>query len=120
LLRLEGAEALRARMRRDLEHARRFASLVEQAGGWAVVTPVKLQTVCVLHTPPGLGGEELDRHTLSWCEAINASGQAHLTPALVEGHWVVRVSIGAETTEWDDIGQLWTAMQAHAAAQDRA
>ncbi len=116
LLRLEGAEALRARMRRDLEHARRFASLVQRASGWDVVTPVTLQTVCVLHTPPGCDGEALDRHTLSWCEAVNASGQAHLTPALVDSHWVVRVSIGAESTEWEDIGQLWSAMQEQAAA----
>ena len=82
--------------------------------GWEVVTPVKLQTVCVLHTPPGCDGEALDQHTLSWCEAVNASGQAHLTPALVDGHWVVRVSIGAEATEWDDIDQLWAVMQEQA------
>jgi aromatic-L-amino-acid decarboxylase len=111
LLRLEGAEALRARLRRDLDHAQRFASLVEQAPGWEVVTPVKLQTVCLLHTPPGCAGEALDQHTLSWCEAVNASGQAHLTPARVDGCWVVRVSIGAEATEWDDINQLWAVMQ---------
>jgi len=116
LLRLEGAEALRVRLRRDLDHAQRFASLVEHARGWDVVTPVKLQTVCVLYTPPGCDGDALDQHTLSWCEAVNASGQAHLTPALVDGRWVVRVSIGAETTEWDDIGQLWAVMQEQALA----
>ncbi len=118
LLRLEGAEALRARLRRDLEHAQRFAAMVEEASGWDVVSPVKLQTVCVLHTAPGYDGDTLDRHTLSWCEAVNSSGQAHVTPALVEGRWVVRVSIGAEATEWDDIRQLWAAMQEKAAAQE--
>jgi aromatic-L-amino-acid decarboxylase len=117
LLRLEGAEALRFRLRRDLDHAQRFASLAENATGWDVVAPVKLQTVCVLHTPPGFDSEALDQHTLAWCEAVNASGQAHLTPALVDGRWVVRVSIGAETTEWDDISQLWAVMQDQAAAQ---
>jgi aromatic-L-amino-acid decarboxylase len=116
LLRLEGAEALRFRLRRDLEHAQRFASLVEHATGWDVVAPVKLQTVCVLHMPPGCDGDALDQHTLAWCEAVNSSGQAHLTPALVDGRWVVRVSIGAETTEWDDISQLWAVMQEQAAA----
>lgn len=116
LLRLEGAEALRARLRRDLANAQRFASLVEPTTGWSVVTPVKLQTVCVLHAPPGVTGDALDRHTLAWCEAVNASGLAHLTPALLDGHWMVRVSIGAETTEWADIGQLWAVMQEKAAA----
>ncbi len=75
LLRLEGAEALRARLRRDLANAQRFASLVEAAPGWAVLAPVKLQTVCVLHTPAETGGATLlDKHTLAWCEAVNASG----------------------------------------------
>jgi aromatic-L-amino-acid/L-tryptophan decarboxylase len=111
LLRLEGAEALRARLRRDLDHARRFALMVDQAPGWDVVSPVQLQTVCVVHRPHGSGSDAVDQHTLSWCEAVNRSGAAHLTPALVDGHWVVRVSIGAETTEWDDIVQLWALMQ---------
>jgi aromatic-L-amino-acid decarboxylase len=66
--------------------------------------------------PPGCDGDALDQHTLAWCEAVNSSGQAHLTPALVDGRWVVRVSIGAETTEWDDISQLWAVMQEQAAA----
>ena len=79
---------------------------------------MKLQTVCVLHTAAGYDGDTLDRHTLSWCEAVNSSGQAHVTPALVDGRWVVRVSIGAEATEWDDIGQLWAVMQEKAAAQE--
>jgi aromatic-L-amino-acid decarboxylase len=92
--------------------------MVEEASGWDVVTPVKLQTVCVLHRPRGCDGDALDEHTRSWCEAVNASGQAHLTPALVDGRWVVRVSIGSEATEWDDIGQLWAAMQEKVAAQE--
>jgi len=111
LLRLEGAEALRARLRRDLANAQRLAELVLQAPQWSVLAPVKLQTLCVRHDPPGLAGEELDNHTLSWCEAVNKSGQAHLTPAILDGRWMVRVSIGAEPTEWPDVEQLWALMQ---------
>ena len=116
LLRLEGAEALRTRLRRDLANARRLASLVEQAPGWRLVTPVTLQTVCVLHAPAGLAEADLDQHTLSWCEAVNASGSAHLTAAVVDGHWLVRVSIGSETTEWADVEALWGLMQQTAAS----
>jgi aromatic-L-amino-acid decarboxylase len=122
LLRLEGAEAIRARLRRDLANAQQFAVLVDKQPGWRVLAPVKLQTVCVRHTPMGpggavscLAGDDLDRHTLAWCEAVNASGQAHLTPALLDGRWMVRVSIGAETTEWPDVERLWSIMQEKAA-----
>jgi aromatic-L-amino-acid decarboxylase len=107
LLRLEGAEAIRARLRRDLANAQRLVALVEQARGWRLVAPVKLQTVCVLHVPEGLEGADLDAHTLKWCEAVNASGAAHLTPAVVDDRWVVRISIGSETTEWSDVEAMW-------------
>jgi aromatic-L-amino-acid decarboxylase len=120
LLRLEGAEALRARLRRDLANAQRLASLVEGAEGWQLLAPVKLQTLCVRHVPAGLSGDELDHHTLAWCEAVNASGLAHLTPALLddmgEPRWMVRVSIGAEPTEWHHVERLWALMQEKAAA----
>lgn len=121
LLRLEGAEALRARLRRDLVNAQRFASLVEGSPGWSVLAPVKLQTVCVRHTPEGidlegLDPDVLDRHTLAWCEAVNSSGLAHVTPATLDGRWMVRVSIGAEPTEWADVEALWELMQQKAAA----
>ena len=111
LLRLEGAEAIRSRMRRDLANAQRFAALVQPEPGWTVLTPVKLQTVCVVHTPAELSGEALDKHTLAWCEAVNSSGLAHVTPAQLEGRWMVRVSVGAETTEWADLEALWVLMQ---------
>ena len=50
-----------------------------------------LQTVCVRHNPGGaLAGEALDRHTLRWVEAINASGRAYLTPSVLDDRWMVR------------------------------
>jgi len=115
LLRLEGAEALRARLRRDLANTQRLVSLIEATPGWSILAPVALQTICVRHTPQPIMGE-LDAHTLAWCEAVNASGIAHVTPAILDGRWMVRVSIGAEPTEWADVEALWELMQEKAAA----
>jgi aromatic-L-amino-acid decarboxylase len=72
---------------------------------------VPLQTVVVRHEPPTLEGDALDRHTLKWVEQVNRSGQAYLTPALLDGRWMVRVSIGAEQTERAHVEQLWRAMR---------
>jgi aromatic-L-amino-acid decarboxylase len=49
----------------------------------------------------------LDRHTLAWCDAVNQSGEAYLTPATLEGRWMVRVSIGAYPTELADVQATW-------------
>ena len=78
--------------------------------------PVTLQTVCVRHEPPGLGADALDAHTRRWAQAINESGAACLTPAVVDGRWMVRVSIGIEATEARHVAELWQAMCTAAAA----
>jgi aromatic-L-amino-acid decarboxylase len=88
-----------------------LADEVRATPDWQVLAPVPLQTVCVRHAPPGLSGEALDRHTLAWVDAINRSGEAVLTPALLDGRWMVRVSIGATDTERDDVARLWRLMR---------
>jgi aromatic-L-amino-acid decarboxylase len=67
--------------------------------------------VCLRHEPPGLSADALDRHTLAWAERVNRSGAAYLTPAVVDGRWMVRVSIGALATERDDVAAVWQAMR---------
>jgi aromatic-L-amino-acid decarboxylase len=114
LLRAEGVSNLQARLRRDLANARWLAEQVRAAPNWRVVAPVPLQTVCVRHDPSGLEGEALDRHTLAWVERLNRSGAAYLTPALLEGRWMVRVSIGAEATEREHVAALWRRMRQQA------
>lgn len=103
--------AIRARLRRDLADATRFAERVAGTPDWKVVAPVTLQTVCVRHEPLGLDGEDLDRHTRAWCETVARSGVAYIAPAAVAGRWMVRVSFGSATTGPDDIAALWEAMQ---------
>ncbi len=107
LLRGEGLAALRARLRRDIAHARWLAEQVRAEPDWRVVAPVALQTVCVRHEPPGLNGAALDAHTRAWADRVNRSGQAYVTPATLDGRWMVRVSIGVEGTERADVEALW-------------
>ena len=111
LLRAEGVEALQARLRRDLENARWLAAEAERAPNWKVVAPVPLQTVCLRHEPPGLSGEALDAQTLAWTDAVNRSGKAYLTPAIHNGRWMTRVSIGALPTERSHVEALWALLR---------
>jgi len=115
VIREQGVEALRARLRRDIANARWLAGEVASTARWRVLAPVHLQTVCVRHEPPGLEGEALDAHTKTWAEAVNRSGQAYLTPAMIDGRWMVRVSIGSVATEREDVAALWRVMREMAA-----
>ena len=118
-LRLDGVEAIRARLRRDLDNARWLAGQVSSTPRWRVLAPVSLQTVVLRHEPAGvvsdtgdvLDADVLNAHTLSWADAVNASGKALVTPALLDGTWSVRVSIGAESTERQDVEELWSLLK---------
>ena len=107
IIREQGVRGLQTRLRRDIHNAREFASKVSGTPDWKVVAPVQLQTVCIRHEPAGLEGEALDQHTRAWAEAVNHSGEAYVTPAVVDGRWMVRISIGAIHTEAADIAAAW-------------
>jgi aromatic-L-amino-acid decarboxylase len=114
LIREQGVSGLQARLRRDIANAQWLADQVRGTAGWQVLAPVPLQTVCVRHIPGDLESAALDRHTLAWVDGVNRSGGAYLTPALLDGRWMARVSIGAELTERSDVEALWSAMQVEA------
>ncbi len=115
LIREQGVAKLQARLRRDLENARWLEAQVRATPSWRVLAPVPLQTVCVRHEPAGLDGLALDRHTQAWVDRVNRSGAAYLTPAILDGRWMARVSIGSLTTERDHVASLWEVMQREAA-----
>jgi aromatic-L-amino-acid decarboxylase len=111
LIREQGVHGLQARLRRDIANAQWLGDQVSACADWRVLAPVPLQTLCVRHEPPGLAGDALDRHTQSWCTRVNQSGAAYLTPAVLDGRWMVRVSIGSERTERPHVEALWALMQ---------
>ncbi len=109
---LDGPEAIRQRLRRDLDNAQWFAGQVAAEPDWEVLAPVPLQTICIRHTPrasngSALSGEALDQHTLTWLDRINSSGAAFLTPSILDGRWMVRVSVGVEGTTREHLQALW-------------
>jgi aromatic-L-amino-acid/L-tryptophan decarboxylase len=118
LIRGNGIAGLQARLRRDLANAQWLAEQIDGMPDWRVLAPVPLQTICVRHEPRGIEGEAMDRHTRAWCDRVNQSGVAYLTPALLDDRWMVRVSIGAIPTERKHVAELWQAMRAAAEQRD--
>jgi aromatic-L-amino-acid decarboxylase len=111
LIREQGVAALRDRLRRDLANAQWLADTVAATPDWRVLNAVVLQTVCLRHEPAERAGEALDGHTLAWVDRVNRSGAAYLTPALLDGRWMARVSLGTLTTERRHVEELWRIMQ---------
>jgi aromatic-L-amino-acid decarboxylase len=111
-----GVEGLQARLRRDLENAQWLMGQVDGASDWERLAPVPLQTVCIRHLKPGLDEAALATHNLELARRVNDSGKAYLTPSMLKGKQMLRVSIGAETTERRHVEALWAALQRTAQA----
>lgn len=103
-----GVEGLQARLRRDLANAQWLREQVDEAPDWERVAPVPLQTVCIRHVPKNMKDEPLLRaHNLALAERVNNGGRAYLTPSVLKGRQMLRVSIGAEGTERRHVEALW-------------
>jgi aromatic-L-amino-acid decarboxylase len=111
-----GVEGLQARIRRDLANAQWLAGQVDAAPEWERLAPVPLQTVCLRHVPIALAGDDaaLAAHNLELARRVNAGGSAYLTPSVLKGRQMIRVSIGAETTERRHVEAVWEALRAAA------
>ena len=104
-----GVEGLQARLRRDLANAQWLKAQVDASPDWERVAPVDFQTVCLRHAPAALKEDEaaLKAHNLELARRINEGGKAYLTPSMLKGKQILRVSIGAETTERAQVEALW-------------
>jgi aromatic-L-amino-acid decarboxylase len=114
-----GVDELRARLRRDLANAQFLAGEVDAADGWERKAPVPFQTVCVRHLPARLRGDEaaLTKHNLRIARAVNDGGRAYVTPSVLKGEQIIRVSIGAEGTERRHVAEVWRLLRDAAAAE---
>jgi aromatic-L-amino-acid decarboxylase len=116
VIRDQGVSGLQARIRRDLAHAQWLAGEIARTSTWKILAPVRLQTLVVRHEPAGLDAAASDVHTRAWAQAINESGKAFLTPAVINDRWAVRVSIGAAATSHEHLVDLWKIMRETAQA----
>ena len=112
-LRLDGVASIQDRVRRDVANAAWLAERAEADPTWEVVAPVPIQTVCLRHRPLDaegrpLAGPALEAHTAAWAAAVNDGGRAFVTPSMLDGSWMVRVSVGVERTERTHVEELWT------------
>lgn len=118
LLRSEGVEGLRARVRRDVGNAAWLAQKVDSASDWELLAPAPLQTVCLRSVPEALAGDEeaLAAHNAVIVERVNAGGGYYFGTSLVKGTLLLRISVGAEPTEREHVEGMWAALREAAGA----
>ncbi|XP_007030243.2 PREDICTED: tyrosine decarboxylase 1 [Theobroma cacao] len=109
VIRRHGLANLVYHIRSDISMAKRFEAFVAKDDRFEIVVPRKFALVCFRLKPKQeLEGAELNCRLL---EAINSSGRAFMTHAVVGGIYVIRCAIGTTMTEERHVDALWKLIQ---------
>ena len=104
-IRLDGIATVQHRIRRDVELTQQLASWVAADDRFEIVAPHPLNLLCIRV----VGGDALTEQLI---DRINDAGRAHVTRTVLDGQTVMRVSIGARTTERRHVEALWQEISA--------
>ncbi|KAK1398553.1 Tryptophan decarboxylase [Heracleum sosnowskyi] len=112
VLRRYGVQNLMIHIRSDIELAKHLEALVKSDQRFEVVVPVKFSLVCFRLKPEKQQGEESLKE-LNWklMEAVNSSGRAYMTHAVLGDIFVIRCAIGTSLTEEKHVNGLWELIQ---------
>jgi aromatic-L-amino-acid decarboxylase len=105
VIRHYGVEGLQQFVRRHVALARDFAGRVRAHPSLILTHDPPLNLVCLRHV-------DGDERTDAILDAINASGAASLTRTVLDGHSVIRVSIGQTHTGPEHVDALWRRISA--------
>ena len=110
VLRYFGLERLQAMLRSHMEWARRLAAFIDRHPNFERVAPVPFSVVCFRYS----GSDEENKKIL---EKINDTGRAFLSHTVLNGRVVIRFAIGNLATRWEDVQEVWDAIQEGASKQ---
>jgi aromatic-L-amino-acid decarboxylase len=103
VLRMYGADGLRALIREHVRLAQLFASWVEAERGWEVVAPHAFSTVCFRHTR---------RDSFELAAEATRTGELYVAATRLKGQGAIRLAIGNGRTTEDDVRRAWEVLKA--------
>jgi aromatic-L-amino-acid decarboxylase len=110
-IRSDGVESFQTMIRRHVELTQELAGWIADDDRFEIVAPHPLNLVCVAMRSGDQATDEL-------IEAVNATGEALLTRTVLDGRSVLRISIGARSTERQHVEAAWHLLQ-HTAPTER-
>jgi len=98
VLRMYGADGLRALVREHVRLAQLFAELVDAEPGWEVTAPHPFSTVCFRHA---------DCDNFELARAATATGEVFVAATRLRGVDTIRLAIGNARTTEEDVRRSW-------------
>ncbi|KAJ0983676.1 hypothetical protein J5N97_011931 [Dioscorea zingiberensis] len=114
VIRRYGVANLMEHIRSDVALAKHFEGLVTMDERFEVVVRRKFSLVCFGLKPKFEACDRTSELNRQLLEAINTSGRAFMTHAVVNGDFVIRFAIGTTLTEKRHVDQTWKLIQSKA------
>lgn len=116
VIRRHGSTELISHIRSDIELAKFFELLINTDKQFELVVPRKFSLICFILKPVGRDGNGtvINQKLL---EAVNSSGRAYMTHAVIGGTFAIRCAIGGSLTEKCHIASLWNLIQEKARSE---
>lgn len=115
VIRLYGAEGLRARLREHCRLGRELAAWVDADEHFARMAPVPFSTVCFRALLPEASEDRLEAFNEKLLAAVNRDSPFFLSHTKLRGRYVLRVAVSNLRTEERHVAALWQRLQDEAA-----
>ncbi|MDP2471028.1 MAG: pyridoxal-dependent decarboxylase [Candidatus Palauibacterales bacterium] len=103
--RMEGTEAIRARLRSHIQLADRLADWIEEDGRFELAAPHPFSLVVFRALPPsGADPDDWNRRLLT---AVNRRGPVFLSHTTVGGRYVIRLAVGSARGTEQAVREAW-------------
>lgn len=119
VLRYFGGRGLADRLREHCRLARRFARWVQASDRWQLISSV-LGLVVFRHHDRGVGRERNNLANERILDAVNASGDVFLSHTVLDGRYVLRLSVGNLRTRREHVELAWRRLELEAARLGRS
>jgi len=103
--RLEGAEGIRARIRRHIDLADELARWLEKDPRFEIVAPHPFALIVFRAVPPP--GKDCDGWNRRLLEAVNGAGPVFLSHTLVGGRFSLRLAVGSARNTEEALHDAW-------------
>jgi aromatic-L-amino-acid decarboxylase len=117
VLRAFGTEGIAERIREHVRLAAALRSWIEADPGFELAAPSPFSLVCFRARFPGRSPEEEDRLNEEVVEAVNATGEAFLSPTRLRARTILRLAIGNIRTEERHVRRAFDLLRDAAAAR---
>jgi aromatic-L-amino-acid/L-tryptophan decarboxylase len=109
-IRCEGVDAFQAMIREHVAVTQRLAETIGADTTFEIVAPHPLNLLCV--SVAAASSDESNTRTDALIEAANAQAECHYTRTVLDGRSVLRISIGARTTDTTNVEAAWHQLRA--------